>query len=117
MEELSIPIFKKNYDFYKEFYGYLKTFPRSDRYSLGQKCEQYILEILECIILASQLPKSEKLPILEKASSKLNILRILIRLAKEIKALDNKKYLTSEKHLDEIGRMLGGWIKSTKSPS
>jgi len=117
MEELSIPIFKKIYDFYKEFYGYLKTFPRSDRYSLGQKCEHYILEILESIILASQLSKNEKLPILEKASLKLNVLRILIRLAKEIKALDNKKYLASQRRLDEIGRMLGGWIKSTRSPS
>ena len=117
MKESSIPIFKKTYDFYKEFYGYLKTFPRSDRYSLGQRCELHTLEIIECIILASQLSKKEKLPILEKASLKLDILRILIRLAKEIKALDNRKYLSSQKHLDEIGRMLGGWIKSTKSSS
>ena len=45
---------------------------------------------------------------------KIDVLRVLIRLAKEIKALDNKKYLISQECLDEIGRMLGGWIKSTK---
>lgn len=114
MEEFDIPIFKAIYDFYKEFYYFLKTFPRPDRYALGQKCENNILEILELIIVASKLPKSEKLPILEKASIKIDILRILIRLAKEIEALDNKKYLKSQERLDEIGRMLGGWIRSTK---
>jgi len=33
---------------------------------------------------------------------------------KEIKVIDNKKYTAIETIIDEIGRMLGGWIKSTK---
>lgn len=115
MDEFDIPIFKAVYDFYKEFYCFLKTFPRPDRYTLGQKCENNALEILELILIASQIPKPEKLPILKKASVKVNVLRVLIRLAKEIKALDAKKYVVSQERLDKIGRMLGGWIKSTKA--
>lgn len=115
MEEFDVPILKVTYDFYREFYYFLKTFPRPDRYVLGQKCESNVLEILELILMASQIPKSEKLPLLKKASVKVNVLRVLIRLAKEIKALDAKKYVVSQEHLDKIGRMLGGWIKSTKA--
>jgi hypothetical protein len=33
---------------------------------------------------------------------------------KDIKAIDTKKYIIIEANLDEIGRMLGGWIKSTR---
>jgi len=33
---------------------------------------------------------------------------------KEVKTIDNKKYATLQELVDEIGRMLGGWIKSTK---
>jgi hypothetical protein len=33
---------------------------------------------------------------------------------KEVKTIDNKKYILLEEMVDEIGRMLGGWIKSTK---
>jgi hypothetical protein len=33
---------------------------------------------------------------------------------KDIKAIDAKKYIIIEANLDEIGRMLGGWIKSTR---
>ncbi|HAH04235.1 TPA: diversity-generating retroelement protein bAvd family protein, partial [Candidatus Komeilibacteria bacterium] len=30
-------------------------------------------------------------------------------------AIDSKKYVALESIVDEIGRMLGGWIRSTKS--
>lgn len=112
MNDFDIPIFKKTYELYKTLYEYLKIFPRQDRYSLGVKCEDVVLNMLESIILASQSLKSEKLPILQKASAKLNLLRVYIRLAKEIHALDNKKYLILQEDIDEVGRMLGGWLRS-----
>lgn len=114
MNEFDIPIFKKVYELYKTLYAGLKTFPRQDRYSLGQKCEEATIEMLKSILLASQLSKSEKFPILRKASAQLNLLRVYLRLAKEIKALDSKKYLILQEDIDEIGRMLGGWLKSVQ---
>lgn len=114
MEELDIPIFKKIYSLYKDFYGFRNNVPKQDRFTIWQRCENIILEILENIIYASQLSKMEKLPILQKASLKLNFLRVFLRLCKETKVLDAKKYIHLEEDVDEIGRMLGGWIKSTK---
>lgn len=49
---------------------------------------------------------------LKHGSKKLNIIRILIRLMKETGALDNKKYIALQEHIDEIGRMIGGWMRS-----
>jgi hypothetical protein len=115
MNDLDIPIFKKSYDLYKEFYSLRLTVPKQDRYTLWQKCESILIEILEEILFASQQTKLEKLPTLEKASVKLNFLRICIRLMQDIRAISNKKYILIEADLDEIGRMLGGWIKDTKS--
>ena len=97
------------------FYGFLPSFPKKDRYTLGQKCELVLLELLEAIILASTLPKEEKLPVLQKASVKLDVIKVLFRLGKDIKILDTKKYVALEAPLQEIGRMLGGWIKTTAS--
>lgn len=114
MENFDIPIFKKSYDLYKTFYGYRSVVPKQDRYTIWQRSESLILDILEGILLASQTPKNEKLPILEKTSMKLNFLRIFIRLMKETKVIDNKKYAVLQELIDEIGRMLGGWIRSTK---
>ncbi|MCX6720659.1 MAG: four helix bundle protein [Candidatus Staskawiczbacteria bacterium] len=114
MDELDIPIFKKTYELYKEFYSLRNSIARQDRYTIWQRCENLILDILENILWASQLFKIEKLPVLEKVSLRLNFLRVFFRLCKEIKVLDNKKYCLLQEDVDEIGRMLGGWIKSTK---
>ena len=106
--------FKKIYDMYKDFYSLRLSVPKQDRYTLWQKCESILIEVLEGVLFASQQTKLEKLPTLEKTSVKLNFLKVCIRLMKDIKAIDVKKYVVIEANLDEIGRMLGGWIKSTK---
>ncbi|MBI1813224.1 diversity-generating retroelement protein Avd [Candidatus Peregrinibacteria bacterium] len=115
MEELDIPIFKKAYELYKTFHGIRNLVPKADRHTLWQRSENVLLEIIEFILLASQLPKAEKLSALERASMKLNLLRMLLRLARDTKAIDLKKSVSIQQIVDEIGRMLGGWIKSVKS--
>lgn len=107
------PIYFRTYELYKVFYGYLSSFPRKDRYALGQKWETVILELLEAVIIAGSLSKQEKLPILKNASIKIDVLRALFSLGKDLKIIDNKKYMVLEKLVNEIGKMLGGWIKST----
>lgn len=112
--DLDIPIFRKSYDLYKTFYGFRGSVPKQDRYTVWQRCETLILEVLEGILYASQTSKAEKLPFLEKTSMKLNFLRVFVRLMKDTKAVDSKKYLVLEAQIDEIGRMLGGWIRATR---
>ena len=102
---LDIPVFTKTYELYKTFYGYLGTFPKKDRYTLGQKCELLLLDLLEGIILASSLSKEEKLPILKTASLKLDVLKVLFRLCKDLKIIESKKYLILEDFLQEIGKI------------
>lgn len=66
------------------------------------------------VIMAGMTSQEKKLPYIEKSIVSLDILKILIRLSKDIRALDNKKYLQLSQLLQEIGRMLGGWKKSVK---
>jgi len=42
------------------------------------------------------------------------MLRVFLRLTLDVKAINQKKYITLQQALDEIGRMLGGWMKSLK---
>lgn len=115
MNDFDIPIFKKSYDLYKTFNEYRRLIPKQDRFTVFERSECAILDIVENIMRASGEPKKEKLPTLEKASLKLNILRVFVRLMKDVKAIDPRKYMILENMIDEIGRMLGGWIRSTKA--
>lgn len=89
-------------------------FPKAKRYTLGQKIDSLTLEILESSITAGISLYERKLQHLKKAIVSLDLLKILLRLAKDIQCIDIKKYLQLKESLQEIGRMLGGWKKSIK---
>jgi hypothetical protein len=107
------PIFTKTYELYKNFYVNLSSFPKKDRYTLGQKCETVLLDLLETIIIASNLSKQEKLPVLRKASVDIDLLRVFFKLGKDLKIIENKKFIALDNDINEIGKMVGGWIKSS----
>jgi len=72
------------------------------------------MEIIENIFIASRLAKEQKLPFLRKASSKLDMLKFFLQITWEIKSLDNRKYIILSEQFEEIGKMLGGWIRQFK---
>ena len=114
MDDFDVPVFRKAYELYKTLYGYRAEIPRQDRYAVWQRSEDASLDIIEGILLASQSRQADKAAILERTSVKLNLLRVFFRLAKDAKVIDIKKYMILEEKIDEIGRMLGGWMKSSR---
>jgi four helix bundle protein len=92
--------------------------PKKDRFSLGQKIEYTMLDALQNLSVAyhskSTIQKSDHL---NMANAKLESLKIMIRLAKDVKAIDQKCYLDYQTKLQEIGKMLGGWMSSINKTS
>jgi hypothetical protein len=115
MNDSDIPILKKAYDLYLTFHTYRRVVPKAERFTLYERCENAILDMVEAILEAGYSKSAQKTSVLERASVKLNIVRFFIRLLKETHAIDLKKYATLQEMIDEIGRMLGGWIRSTGS--
>jgi len=90
-------------------------FPKHERYALGEKIEDSILEAIELLILANQSSKYEKEKVLLRANSKIELLKILFRISLNCGITDNKDYLNIESRLQEIGRMNQGWIKYSRN--
>lgn len=82
---------------------------------MGAKIESLFIETIQNIFIASKKSKNEKLVYLNKASDALDILKFLLQIIWEIGKMDNKKYIDLSCYLEEIGRMLGGWQKKTKT--
>ncbi len=108
----------------KDVYGvwqeYLTHFPKQNRYTLGNKTDEVFLLAIEYCFLASYAHKDTKLIHLERCISRVDLLKLLLQLAWEIRALDAKKYRVLGEQLQEVGRMLGGWKKGLEpknSPS
>lgn len=106
-EELTI--FKKAYELTLEIYKQTELFPKHERFLLTATFKNACLEILTEIVQANEARvKSGRL---EKVSQGIEKLRILVRLSKDLKYLSFKKYEGLSEAINEVGKMLGGWIK------
>ena len=107
----------------KDAYGiwqqYLSDFPKANRFTLGSKIDDVFLAAIEYCFLASYSVSSEKLVFVDRAIARVDLIKLLLQLAWDIKAFDDKKYLHLSEHLAGIGRMLGGWRRQivSKTPA
>jgi len=114
-KEIDVPIVHIIYKLYCFWNELLHKFPKTQRYTLGQKCDVYILNLLEHTILCSNIKdRNKKLSHLEIASAKLDVLKLLIRISKDTKCISNVQYLNIQSLINEIGKMIGGWLKYLK---
>ena len=85
-----------------------------DRYTVWQKSENTTLNILEGLLKVGYLQQERRSEQLIQVSAQVDLLRVFLRLTLDVKAINQKKYIGLQQALDEIGRMLGGWMKSLK---
>jgi hypothetical protein len=109
----TLPILKRLISIYKTWHECMPNLAKTSRYTLGEKIDTLFLDVVELIYTASFLPKDEKLPHLQKAMAKTDLLKFFFQIGWEIKSLDTKKYIMFSEQLDEIGRMLGGWTRQS----
>jgi len=112
---LDIPIFHKVYDLYKLLHSYHNRIPKSERYTLWQKCENTTLALLEAVIETGHQKGDERRRSLYLISDRLDLLKVLVRLSKDTHTIDNSQYIEIQAIVQEVGKMIGGWIKSVPS--
>ena len=110
-----IPVVLKLKDSYNLWQTYLTHFPKQNRYTLGTKIDDVFLVAIEFCFLASYANKDTKIVHLERCISRVDLLKLLLQLAWEIRVLDNQKYIILSEQLQEVGRMLGGWRKGLET--
>ena len=92
------------------WHTYFKTIPKEHRFSLGVKIDNIFIEVIEMISGALYVNKEEKVLYIKTAIRKTDTLKLLFLMLWETRSLDNNKYLMISERIDEVGRMLGGWL-------
>lgn len=114
INQFKLTVIQKLVSAYKLWHEFLPHFQKDSRYTLGAKIDSLLLETIEHTIKAGYSDGLEKLIALKNSSFKLDLLKFFLQVSWEIKSLDNKKYISLSEKLEEIGKMLGGWIKTVK---
>lgn len=96
-------------------YGYVavKQFPKSERHVLSQEMRLTMWRLVRLVVVCNR--RYHKKTTIQDLDAELDLLRSQVRLAKELGFLPLRKYEVWSRYLDELGRMVGGWMRSQKS--
>ena len=114
-EKIEMPILSQLLSLYEHIHLLIFSFPKHERYSLGEKIQDAILVSIELAILANSSNKYEKEKILLRLNSKIELLKVLIRVVFNCKIIELRIYLELQNKLQEIGKMTQGWVKYTRN--
>ena len=92
-----------------------KNFPKVERLGVGNKIEQTFLSVLEYTFIAAYQPPEQKIIVLSRTISKLDVLKFFLQLAWENKLISTEHYADISEKTEEIGRMTGGWKKGLEA--
>ncbi len=110
-----IPIVQRAYDFAVDLYRHVNRFPRAQKPLLGRELVGLALRLLVTLVTSNR--RRDKVPGLNEASGTVDALRITLRLSTRLSLLSHKGHEGLSRELDEIGRMLGGWLKQSAAVS
>ncbi|MBY0401911.1 diversity-generating retroelement protein Avd [Myxococcota bacterium] len=109
------PIFIKSYETLQWILERTRRFPAHQRFVMAKRIEEAGLSFHDCLIWATKSP--EPILPLREADFHLERLRVYNRLCMNLKLLSFEQYEFLARALDEIGRLLGGWLRSVMGSS
>jgi hypothetical protein len=104
-----LDVVTKTYDLALWLLPQVAKFPRAHRFTLGERMESAVLDVLEQLVEAQYTAR--KLELLRQVNRRLERLRFLVRLAKDLQVLGQRRYEHACERLHDVGSLVGGWIR------
>jgi hypothetical protein len=106
------PIFAKTYDLLAWIIPQTMQFPKSQRFVLAKRVQDSALDVHELLIAAGKTQRAERRRTLVQADIRLEQLRLHWRLCRTLELVTPARYEHGARLIDEVGRLLGGWLGS-----
>jgi len=107
-----LPVYKASYDLLLAIFRFTKEFSKEYKYTIGESLKKETLELITLLFRANS--KTDKLEILQTAREKIEMIRLFIRLLKDLKQISLEKFVQVNKQVENVSKQLTGWQKSLK---
>jgi four helix bundle protein len=108
-------VFTQTFDLLMWLLPQCERFPKSQRFVVTQRLIGAALDFQEAIFEANARSGQQRLNHLQAADAQLNKLRLYLRLAQQWSWLSSGQYEHASRMVASIGKLLGGWIKQTRT--
>lgn len=110
-KENKLLLIPKTENYIKYMLQLIVKLPRTEKFSMGTQYKESMYEMLKDILIISKIENKYIMKYLNKIDANINTQRILLRIMKSEKWIDEKKFQTAMAQIYEIGKILGGLIK------
>jgi hypothetical protein len=108
-----LPLYKASYDLVLEVFKLVKDFNRDYKYTIGESLTKKTIELVMLIYRANT--SINKLEIIITAREKLEVIRLMVRLTKDLHQINTRKLVLVNLKIENVSKQLTGWHKSIKS--
>ena len=106
------PIFVRTYDWLRWLLPLTLQFPKSQRFLMAQRLQKKSLRFYDRLVAAGR--RMNVAENLQEADVLLEQIRLNVRLCRDMDLLKPRQYEHAARQLNEIGRLLGGWLAKQK---
>ena len=103
----NLPVYKASYDLLLSVFNQVQHFKKAYKYSLGEKLQEEMVELIANIYRANCV--KEKVDLLAKARENVEVIRLYIRLLKDLKELNITTTVQLNQQLESVSKQLVGW--------
>jgi hypothetical protein len=107
-----LPVYKASYDLLLAIFQFTKNFTKEYKYTVGESIKKETIELIIGIYRANAT--RDKAAIIEKAREHIEVIRLLVRLMKDLKQINLEKFVTINEKIENVSKQLAGWQKSQK---
>ena len=113
--ENKFTIYTKILNFQKYMYVAIHSFPKEYKFSLGQEIINKLWETMDISISANLAENKDKYVEIINLLNSFDKLKVRIRMAHELKVINDKKYAYILKHAVSIEKDISSWLSWAKS--
>jgi len=110
-----LPVYKASYDLLLAIFRFTKEFSKEYKYTVGESLKKETMELITLIYRANSVQQKQE--VLQTAREKIEVIRLFIRLLKDLKQISLEKFVQVNKQVENVSRQLTGWQKKFKVES
>ena len=107
-----LPVYKSCYDLLLEIFQFVKNFSREYKYTVGESLKKQTIDLLTLIFRANS--RKDKENILQEARESIEVIRLFIRLMKDMQEISLKRFVKVNKKVEDVSKQLTGWQKAMR---
>ena len=105
-----LSVYRTSYDLFLAIFQFSKNMEREYKYTIGENLKKETTELITAIYRANA--NRDKKELIRSARERIEVIRLYIRLLKDLKQISLLKFITINELIESISKQLHFWEKS-----